>query len=189
MLSQSGQPSLSDCAEVPMAPRRCRDRRILLTLRAFAVLRDPVERAGRLVTRNELIAAVWPDTYVEVLNYRIAYIRGTPETEPGRGPGARASSVEREHGQIGPFSAATDSPVRADSSTARPYASVSRASAGMRRPASTMITSPGTIRSAGIRRCCPPRRIGLVGSASLARPPILVWRAVRSALRLTPAPK
>jgi hypothetical protein len=57
-----------------------------------------LEDAGRLVTRNELIEAVWPDTCAppEVLNYRIADIRGTPETEPDRGPGARAS-VEREH--------------------------------------------------------------------------------------------
>jgi DNA-binding winged helix-turn-helix (wHTH) protein len=52
-----------------LTTRRCpwrrgdaEDGRILLTLRAFAVLRYPVEHAG-LVTRHELIATVWPDTY------------------------------------------------------------------------------------------------------------------------------
>ena len=51
----------------------------MLTPKAFAVLRYLVERAGRLVTQNELLEAVWPDTFVqpEVLKYQIADIRGT----------------------------------------------------------------------------------------------------------------
>jgi DNA-binding winged helix-turn-helix (wHTH) protein len=41
------------------------DERIVLTPKAFAVLRYMVEHAGRLVTEDELLEAVWPDTYVQ----------------------------------------------------------------------------------------------------------------------------
>ena len=48
---------------------RCRDtgddERIPLTPKAFAVLRYLVEHAGRLVTEDELLEAVWPGTYVQ----------------------------------------------------------------------------------------------------------------------------
>ncbi len=39
--------------------------RILLTPKAFAVLHHLVERAGRLVTHDELLEAVWPNTHVQ----------------------------------------------------------------------------------------------------------------------------
>jgi DNA-binding winged helix-turn-helix (wHTH) protein len=60
--------------------RRCEraeDQRILLTPKAYAVLLYLVDRAGRLVTQNELLEAIWPDTFVqpEVLKYQIADIR------------------------------------------------------------------------------------------------------------------
>jgi DNA-binding winged helix-turn-helix (wHTH) protein/tetratricopeptide (TPR) repeat protein len=42
-----------------------KDERILLTPKAFAVLTHLVEHAGRLVTHDELLEAVWPDTVVE----------------------------------------------------------------------------------------------------------------------------
>jgi DNA-binding winged helix-turn-helix (wHTH) protein/tetratricopeptide (TPR) repeat protein len=60
------------------------DERVLLTPKAFAVLRYLVERAGRLVTQNELLEAVWPDTFVqpEVLKYQIADIRSTLGDNP-----------------------------------------------------------------------------------------------------------
>jgi DNA-binding winged helix-turn-helix (wHTH) protein len=53
------------------------DERILLTPKAFAVLCYLVEHAGRLVTLDELLGAVWPDTYVqpEILKYQISAIR------------------------------------------------------------------------------------------------------------------
>ena len=41
------------------------DERLVLTPKAFAVLRYMVEHAGRLVTEDELLEAVWPDTYVQ----------------------------------------------------------------------------------------------------------------------------
>ena len=53
------------------------DERVLLTPKAFAVLHHLLEHAGRLVTQQELLDAVWPDTFVqpEVLKYQIADIR------------------------------------------------------------------------------------------------------------------
>src|SRR5262245_9974284 len=73
------------------------DARVLLTPKAFAVLCYLVEHAGQLVTQEELLAAVWPETYIkpEVLKSRIFEIRSalgdrpkTPrfiETLPRRG--------------------------------------------------------------------------------------------------------
>src|ERR1700739_1866091 len=53
------------------------DERVSLTPKAFDVLRYLVERAGRLVTQNELLEALWPETYVnqEVLRKYILEIR------------------------------------------------------------------------------------------------------------------
>ena len=53
------------------------DERICFTPKTFAVLRYLVEHAGRLVTQDELIEAVWPDTFVQpdVLKGRILDIR------------------------------------------------------------------------------------------------------------------
>ena len=53
------------------------DERIRLTPKAFAVLRYLVEHAGRLVTQEELLEALWPDTFVqpEVLKSQILDIR------------------------------------------------------------------------------------------------------------------
>src|ERR1700733_2772336 len=42
-----------------------RDERILLTPKAFAVLEYLIEHAGRLVTHDELLEALWSDTVVE----------------------------------------------------------------------------------------------------------------------------
>src|SRR5882672_5304957 len=73
------------------------DERMLLTPKAFAVLRYLVEHAGRLVTQDELLEAVWSETHVqpEVLKSRIFEVRSalgdrpkTPlfiETLPRRG--------------------------------------------------------------------------------------------------------
>ena len=41
------------------------EERILLRPKSYAVLRYLVERAGRLVTEDELLEAVWPDVYVQ----------------------------------------------------------------------------------------------------------------------------
>jgi DNA-binding winged helix-turn-helix (wHTH) protein/tetratricopeptide (TPR) repeat protein len=51
--------------------------RIQMTPKAFAVLQFLIERAGRLVTQQELLDGLWPETYVkaEVLKSHIAEIR------------------------------------------------------------------------------------------------------------------
>jgi DNA-binding winged helix-turn-helix (wHTH) protein len=48
-----------------------------LTPKAFGILRYLVDRAGRLVTKEELLEALWPDTYInpEVLRKYILEIR------------------------------------------------------------------------------------------------------------------
>src|SRR6266481_2457067 len=53
------------------------DERISLTPKAFGVLRYLVEHAGRLVTQNELLEALWPVTFVqpEVIKSHILDIR------------------------------------------------------------------------------------------------------------------
>src|SRR5687767_11408680 len=53
------------------------DARVPLMPKPFAVLRYLVEHPGRLVTRDQLLGAIWPDTYVqpEVLRRYILEIR------------------------------------------------------------------------------------------------------------------
>jgi len=60
------------------------DGRILLRPRRFAVLRYLVEHAGRLVTEDELLEAVWPDTYVrpQAVKSQLFEIRRTLRDNP-----------------------------------------------------------------------------------------------------------
>src|SRR5215831_14721861 len=60
------------------------DKRIPLTPKAFAVLQYLVDRAGRLVTQNELLEALWPDTFVqpEVLKSQILDVRAALGDRP-----------------------------------------------------------------------------------------------------------
>jgi len=60
------------------------DERILLTPKAFAVLRYLVEHSGRLVTHAELLRTLWPDTIVqpEVLKSHILEIRNALGDRP-----------------------------------------------------------------------------------------------------------
>jgi DNA-binding response OmpR family regulator len=60
------------------------DERLVLKPKAFAILRYLVEHAGRLVTQDELLDAVWPDTHVnpEVLKRHIFDIRGLLGDDP-----------------------------------------------------------------------------------------------------------
>src|ERR1700722_889673 len=53
------------------------EERVRLTPKACAVLRYLVEHAARLVTQNELLEALWPDTFVqpEVLKSHILNVR------------------------------------------------------------------------------------------------------------------
>src|SRR5215475_9900730 len=60
------------------------DERLLLTPKAFAVLRYLVEHAGQLVTQEDLLTAVWPETYIkpEVLKSRIFEVRSALGDRP-----------------------------------------------------------------------------------------------------------
>ena len=62
------------------------DERILLPPKAFAVLEFLIERAGRLVTQDELLDRLWPDTHIqpEVLKSHIAKIRRILGDDPKR---------------------------------------------------------------------------------------------------------
>jgi predicted ATPase len=67
---------------------RCGDgevaERILLKPKAFAILQYLVDHAGRLVTQEELLDAIWPDTHVqpEVLKRHIFDIRNVLGDDP-----------------------------------------------------------------------------------------------------------
>jgi DNA-binding winged helix-turn-helix (wHTH) protein len=58
--------------------------RMLLTPKVFAILPSLVEHAGRLVTQEELLEAVWPETYIEpeILKSRIFEVRSALGDRP-----------------------------------------------------------------------------------------------------------
>ena len=60
------------------------DDRIPLTPKAFAVLQYLVEHAGRLVTQDELLEALWPQSYVqpEVLKHHVLEVRKALGDDP-----------------------------------------------------------------------------------------------------------
>jgi eukaryotic-like serine/threonine-protein kinase len=62
------------------------DERVSMTPKAYDVLRYLVEHPGRLVTPDELLAAIWTDTYVnpEVLRKYILEIRKALGDKPGQ---------------------------------------------------------------------------------------------------------
>ena len=75
---------------------RCGEQTIPLTRKAFAVLRYLVEHPGRLVSKQELLDAVWPQTYVSegVLTNCILRLREALEDE-ARSP----RFIETVHGR------------------------------------------------------------------------------------------
>ena len=84
------------------------DTRVSLMPKPFAVLRYLVEHAGRLVTQDELLTAIWPDTYVqpEVLRRYILEIRRV------LGDGARARSSSKHFQSGATSSSGTSSPTK-----------------------------------------------------------------------------
>ena len=81
--------------------------RVDLAPKVFGVLRYLVDHAGRLVTQNELLEALWPDTYVnpEVLRRYILEIRRVLGDRPDQ-PGV-ASGTRNAEGKTGPAEART----------------------------------------------------------------------------------
>jgi hypothetical protein len=86
---------------------------MLLKPKAFAILRHLVDHAGRLVTQEELLEAIWPDTYVqpEVLKRHIFELRkelgdqGNEEQgdlpDQGNGPPKVPPGCERRNTPLG----------------------------------------------------------------------------------------
>ncbi len=62
------------------------DARVALTNKAFEILRVLVDRAGHVVTKDAILGAVWPDTYVHPDNVKvlIGEIRRALVTRPQR---------------------------------------------------------------------------------------------------------
>ena len=60
------------------------DVRLALTPKVFAVLRYLVDHPGRLVTQDELLEAIWPETYVqpEILRKYILELRKVLGDDP-----------------------------------------------------------------------------------------------------------
>ena len=103
-----------------------------------------------------------------------------------RSPSGAFSSIEADAS----FSTGTDSPVRADSSHLRLAAWISRPSAGMKSPASSLTISPGTSWEASITCSTPPRTTRAWGaemffSASSAFSALLSCKTPRMAFKTT----
>ena len=67
------------CLDVGERVLLCDGKPVQLTPKAFDTLLVLVERSGCVVERAELLAAVWPDTYVEEQNltFNISVLRKT----------------------------------------------------------------------------------------------------------------
>jgi DNA-binding winged helix-turn-helix (wHTH) protein len=63
---------------------------VSLNFRAFDVLLYFVQNPGRVLTREELLKNVWPDTFVDEHNLAqsISVLRRALEEKPDRGPAA-----------------------------------------------------------------------------------------------------
>ncbi|TMH77370.1 MAG: hypothetical protein E6H52_04175 [Betaproteobacteria bacterium] len=87
------------------------DERVLLTPKAFGVLRYLVQHAGRLVRQSELLDALWPQSYVqpEVLKHHVLEVRKALGDDP-RNPRFIETLPRRGYRFIAPVSpgAATD---------------------------------------------------------------------------------
>ena len=94
------------------------EERVSLAPKAFDVLRYLIEHADRLVTQDEILQALWPDTYVnpEVIKKYVLGIRKVLGDQPGK-PAFVATFPRRGYQFIAlvrdesaPFSLETTSP-------------------------------------------------------------------------------
>ena len=79
------------------------DERIRLAPKSFAVMRYLVERAGRLVTQNEILGALWPNTFVqpEVLKSHILDVRSALGDRP-KNPQFIEPRIDEDTGSLRP---------------------------------------------------------------------------------------
>ena len=124
--------------------------------------------------------ATWPNS----VSAPVAYTKASPRPEATLQP-ASTRVIRSWMGMAGPFStplgsaasglawraAGCDSPVSTERSTTRPWASLSRQSAGIRSPSSSWMRSPGTSTSASRQRSSPSRHTCTCrGSARVSAP-------------------
>jgi DNA-binding winged helix-turn-helix (wHTH) protein len=85
------------------------DARTALTPKGFDVLRYLVEHAGRLVTQDEILSALWPQSYVqpEVLKHHVLEVRRALGDDP-RNPRFIETMPRRGYRFIAPVSAAPE---------------------------------------------------------------------------------
>ena len=78
-------PSIIEFGPFSLDQRECMLRRhgqpVPLTPKAVDVLLALVEQPGRLMTKEELVQRVWPDTFVEEANSRTTYSRSARRSE------------------------------------------------------------------------------------------------------------
>jgi hypothetical protein len=68
------------------------EERVLLPPKAYGVLLYLIEHAGRLVTQDELLDAVWPETHIQPEGLEPIRLFGGPREIPG----TRASGTPRK---------------------------------------------------------------------------------------------
>ena len=118
--------------------------RVALAPKAFDVLRYLVEHAGRLVTQQEMLEALWPDTYVqpEVLRKYILELRRALGDRP-RSPSFIETIPKRGFRFVAPVTVA-----RAASSLESEAGVSSKVVGRERRPLSWVVGAQGVYRPA-----------------------------------------
>jgi DNA-binding winged helix-turn-helix (wHTH) protein len=96
------------------------DERTALTPKAFDVLRYLVEHAGRLVTQDEILSALWPQSYVqpEVLKHHVLEVRKALGDDP-RNPRFIETMPRRGYRFIAPVSAGPETDRTAEAKPAQ----------------------------------------------------------------------
>src|SRR5262249_41472298 len=152
------------------------DEQLLLTPKAFAVLRYLVEHAGQLVTQEELLAAVWPETYIkpEVLKSRIFEVRSALGDRP-KAPRFIETLARRGYRFI---ALVHDGPAAAPAPQGGPHAAPPRGPCGGARDV-VRVSAPGVAGPATARLCHrrtghrenrPGRRLPAAGPGGRAGP-------------------
>ncbi len=149
--SESGVPRQSSIpASTTAAPTTA-----MLIVRANRSIRSI--SGGRVPSPRETAAAIAPNSVSPPVATVTPVARPDVTTVPAWAMESRSATGASAATGCVDFSTGSDSPVRADSSTARSSTSTSRRSAGTRFPDSSSTRSPGTTSSDGTERSRPPR--------------------------------
>src|SRR5216683_3280841 len=92
------------------------DRQLALGSRAFDILMALVDRAGEVVSKAELIASAWPDTFVEESNLRVHIAGLRRALRDGEGANRYVATIPgRGYRFVAPVVSAPDAPAAAPS--------------------------------------------------------------------------